>query len=107
MLGCLQHLCQDTAHLAVIIVKVKYTDNTFEDVTVQKQKVHNALVWLTINNPQYAGLTINTNALNSLPDNGVPPNRMTVETDSDLILASCKYYLKLILNVTLVVLVAI
>ena len=32
--------------LAVIIVKVKGRDNTFKDVTVRKQKVHNALVWL-------------------------------------------------------------
>ena len=34
--------------LAVIIVKVKGKDNTFRDVTVRKQKVHNALVWLGI-----------------------------------------------------------
>ena len=46
--------------LAVIIVKVKGRDNTFKDVTVQKQKVHDALVWLVNNNPHYAGLTINT-----------------------------------------------
>ena len=32
--------------LAVIIFKAKGRDNTFKDVTVQKQKVHNALVWL-------------------------------------------------------------
>ena len=32
--------------LAVIIVKVKGRDNTLKDVTVGKQKVHNALVWL-------------------------------------------------------------
>ena len=71
--------------LAVIIAKVKGRDNTFKDVTVQKQKVHNALVWLINNNPHYAGLTINTNALNSLPDNGVPADLMTIETDSDLV----------------------
>ena len=59
--------------LAVIIVKVKGQDNTFKDVTVRKQKVHNALVWLINNNPHYSGLTINDNALNSLPENGVQP----------------------------------
>lgn len=32
--------------LTVIIVKVKRRDNTFKDVIVRKQKVHNALVWL-------------------------------------------------------------
>ena len=69
--------------LAVIIVKVKGRDNTFKDVTVQKQKVHDALVWVINNNPHYAGLTINANALTLLPDNGVPPDLMTVETDND------------------------
>ena len=64
--------------LAVIIVKVKGRDNTFKDVTVQKQQVHSALVLLINNNPHYAGLTINTNALNSLPDNGVPADLLTI-----------------------------
>jgi hypothetical protein len=56
--------------LTVIIVKVKGKDNTFRDVTVRKQKVHNALVWLINNNPHYSELTINEEALNSLPENG-------------------------------------
>ena len=71
--------------LAVIIVKVKGRDNTFKDVTVRKQKVHNALIWLINNNPHYSGLTINDDALNSLPDNGVPTDLMTVETDDDIV----------------------
>jgi hypothetical protein len=40
-------------YLAVIIVKVKGKENTFKDVTVRKQKVHNALVWFINNNPHY------------------------------------------------------
>ena len=71
--------------LAVIIVKVKGKDNTFRDVTVRKQKVHNALVWLINNNPHYSELTIDEEALNSLPENGVPPDLMTVETDDDIV----------------------
>ena len=71
--------------MAVIIVKVKGRDNSFKDVTVRKQKVHNALVWLINNNPHYAGLTINDNALNSLPEDGVPPDLMIVETDTDIV----------------------
>ncbi len=71
--------------LAVIIVKVKGRDNTFKDVTVRKQKVHNALVWLINNNPHYSELTVNEDALNSLPENGVPPDLMTVETDDDMV----------------------
>jgi hypothetical protein len=57
--------------VAVIIVKVKGKDNTFKDVRVRKQKVHNALVWLINNNPHYSELLINEDALNSLPENGI------------------------------------
>ena len=71
--------------LAVIIVKVKGKDNTFRDVTMRKQKVHNALVWLINNNPHYSNLEINEDALSSLPENGVPPDLMTVETDDDIV----------------------
>ena len=66
--------------LAVIVVKVKGRENTFKDVRVRKQNVHNALVWLINNNPHYSELLINQDALNSLPENGVPPDLMTVET---------------------------
>ncbi|CAB4019300.1 Hypothetical predicted protein [Paramuricea clavata] len=71
--------------LAVIIVKAKGRENTFRDVTVRKQKVHNALVWLINNNPHYSELLINEDALSSLPESGVPPGLMTVETDDDII----------------------
>ncbi|CAB4008934.1 Hypothetical predicted protein, partial [Paramuricea clavata] len=71
--------------LAVIIVKAKGRENTFKDVTVRKQKVHNALVWLINNNPHYSELLINEDALNSLPEDGVPPGLMTVETDDDIV----------------------
>ena len=57
--------------LAVIIVKVKGKDNTFKDVNVRKQKVHDALVWLIRNNPLYSEITINDYTLNLLPDNGI------------------------------------
>ena len=71
--------------VAVIIAKVRGKDNTFRDVTVRKQKVHNALVWLISNNSHYSNLAINEDALSSLPENGVPPDLMTVETDDDIV----------------------
>ena len=71
--------------MAVIIVKVKGKDNTFKDVTVRKQKVHDALVWLIRNNPLYSEVTEDVNALNLLPDNGVLPDLITVETDDDIV----------------------
>ena len=42
-------------------------------------------MWLITNNPHYSQLTINEDALNSLPENGVPPDLMTVETDDDIV----------------------
>ncbi len=54
-------------------------------MTVRKQKVHNASVWLINNIPHYSELTVNEDALSSLPDNGVPPALTSVETDDDMI----------------------
>ena len=75
--------------LAVIIVKVKGRDNTFRDVTVRKDKVQNALAWLIKNNPHYSEVIINEHTLNSLPENGVPPELMTVETDDNIVSDEC------------------
>ena len=71
--------------LAVIIVMVKGRDNTLKDVTVRKQKVHNALVWLISYNPQYSEIQVNEDALKLLPENGVPSELTTVETDDDIV----------------------
>ena len=70
----------------MIIVKVKGRDNTFRDVTVRKHKVLNALVWLVNNNPHYKDIAVNENALQSLPENGVPPDLLSVETEDDIVL---------------------
>ncbi len=70
--------------LSVIIVKVKGRANTFKDVNVRKQKVHPALLWLTQNNPHYADVEVNEQALRSLPDNDVPSDLLTVETEDDI-----------------------
>ena len=71
--------------LSVIIVKVKGKNNSFRDVAVRREKVHNALLWLLQNNPHYAELEINEDALNSLPENGIPADLMTVETENEII----------------------
>ncbi|CAB4021703.1 Hypothetical predicted protein, partial [Paramuricea clavata] len=69
--------------LSVIIVKGK--DNSFRDVAVTREKVHNALLWLFQHNPHYAELEINEDALNFLPENGIPTDIMTVETENEII----------------------
>jgi hypothetical protein len=48
-------------------------------------KKANFQINLINNNPHYSELTINEVALNSLPENGVPPDLMTVETDDDIV----------------------
>ena len=70
--------------LSVIIVKVKGRDNTFKDVNVRRQKVLDALLWLTQNNPHYKGVEINAHALESLPVNGMPSDILAVETNDDI-----------------------
>ncbi|XP_020896155.1 uncharacterized protein LOC110235051 [Exaiptasia diaphana] len=67
--------------LSVIIVKVKGRNDTFKDVNVQRQKVHDALTWLIQNNPHYSDVQIDQEALNALPDNDVPYDLLTVQTD--------------------------
>ena len=42
-------------------------------------------MWLIHNNPYYAELEINAEALNSLPENGVPSDLMTVETEGEIV----------------------
>ena len=54
-------------------------------MTVKREKVHNALLWLIHNNPHYAELEINVHALNSLPANGVPSDLITVETEHEIV----------------------
>ena len=71
--------------LSVIVIKMKGRDNTFKDVKVRREKVHNALLWLVRNNPHYRDVTINQHALESLPINGVPSDITTVESDSDIL----------------------
>ena len=52
---------------------------------IQKQKVHDALVWLINDDPQYSKVLVNEDALNILPEFGVS-ELMTVETDDDIVL---------------------
>lgn len=60
--------------IPIIIVTMKGKDNALKDVLVWRQKVEQALRWLLKHNPQYRCVTIDTNALESLPSNGIPSN---------------------------------
>ena len=71
--------------LSIIVIKMKGRHNTFKDVKVRREKVHDALLWLLRNNPHYRNVTINQHALESLPIDGFPSDIMTVESDSDIL----------------------
>ena len=69
--------------LSIIVIKMKGKDNTFKDIKVRRQKVHNALSWLVNNNLHYKHINISQHALETLPVDGVPSDLMTVESDGD------------------------
>ena len=71
--------------LSIIIVKMKGKDSTFKDVNVRRQKVYEALLWLSQNNPHYSDIQINVEALNTLSDNDVPSELLTVETENEMV----------------------
>lgn len=62
---------------------MKGKDNNFKDVSVRRQNVANALRWLINNNPHYSDVQVNLHSLNSLPENGVPHDLISVETEND------------------------
>ena len=69
--------------IPIIIVTMKGKDNAIKDVLVRRHKVERALYWLLKHNPQYKCVSINSDALESLPTNGIPSNISTIETLED------------------------
>ena len=66
-----------------VIVSMRAKGNTCKEVIVRRQKVENALQWLSLHNPQYKDIEINRDALNSLPENGTPADVVTLEANPD------------------------
>ena len=54
-------------------------------MNVRRQKIYDALTWLIQNNPLYSNVQIDHEALNTLPNNGVPSSILTVETDDNIV----------------------
>lgn len=71
--------------LPVIIVGMRGKENTMKNVKVRRAKVHAALLWLIKNNPHYQNLEINLEALNYLPENGVPSDFLTIDTEEEIV----------------------
>ena len=71
--------------LPVIIIGMKGKENTMKNVKVRRAKIHAALLWLIKNNPHYQDLEINLEALNYLPENGVPSDFLTIDTEEEIV----------------------
>ena len=70
--------------LSLIDVKMKGKDNTFKDVSVRRHMVQNALTWLINNNPHYKDVHLNQQCLESLPENGIPNDLISIERENDV-----------------------
>lgn len=66
--------------LYVIVVKIKGKENSFKTLNVRRQVVADALFWPLKHNPHYSDVNLNQDALNSLPNNSVPDDLLSVET---------------------------
>ena len=71
--------------LPVIVVQKKGKGNDFKNLVVRRQVVSDAIHWLSRNNPLYSDIEINYNALVSLPENEVPQQLLSIQTDEKVI----------------------
>ena len=69
----------------VIVVCLKGRNNFSRDLNVRRQVVHDALLWLVHHNPLYKDIVIQKDALDNLPENGVPCDLMTAETEVETV----------------------
>ena len=75
-----QSLPRFPKNIPLIMVTMNGKNNNFKDVIVRKSKVEQALSWLMKNNPHYDKIKFDSDALNSLPTNGIPDDLQTIET---------------------------
>ena len=63
-------LPRPASELPIIVVRRQGGEGIHKDLLVRRQRVFDALNWLKANNPFCSDISINTDNLNSLPDNG-------------------------------------
>ena len=81
--GFLDKLPSNVSDLPILIVRRHGSDNSHADFRVRRECVLSALQWLMLNNPCYSNITIDHNALQLLPEDGVPDNLLTTEEHHD------------------------
>ena len=67
-----------------LVVSMRGKGSTCKRVIVRREKVEKALIWLSKNNPLYKTIKIDQDALNSLPQNGIPCDISRLETNSEV-----------------------
>ena len=77
--GFLNHLPCNIRDLPILIVCRHGAENTHSDFRVCREQVLLALQWLQANNPCYKDITVDHDALQLLPVDGIPPELLTVE----------------------------
>ena len=77
--GFLDQLPCNISDLPILIIRRHGGENTHADFRVRREKILFALQWLKTNNPCYKDITINHGALQLLPEDGIPPELLTVE----------------------------
>lgn len=71
--------------LPVIVVRKKGIGNNFKNLVVRRQVVSDAIHWLLRNNPLYSDIEINYQALVSLPENEVPQQLLSLQSEEKVI----------------------
>ena len=81
--GFLDRLPCDVNKLPILLLRRSGEGNTHADLRICRDRVLTALQWLHQNNPFYANITIDLDAVHQLPDDGVPPQLMAVDDDTE------------------------
>ena len=71
------------AQLPILVIRRHGSDHTHADFRVWRDKVMRALQWLQQNNPYYKDITIDHEALQTLPEDGIPLELLTIEEDGE------------------------
>ena len=81
--GFLRRLPPNVTELPFLMIRRYGADNTHKDCRVRSQKVMQAITWLKKNNPYYSDIVIDEEALQRLPDDGVPDNLPSLDVEEN------------------------
>jgi hypothetical protein len=81
--GFLNRLPCSVSDLPILVIRRHGAENTHTDFRVRRERILSALKWLKLNNPCYKDITIDHDALQLLPEDGIPPELLTVDEEED------------------------